>query len=213
MRAEASLVYRPRHHVRPANSVGAARISMGDDEETLRVLRAQCGDREALNDLFRSMQVPLFRYLVGMVGRPELAEDILQEVFLSIYRKLRWLRDAEVFRPWAYRITTRAALRRLGQERRRSERSVGDAPLLAIAAAPSREEFAGEEAEDFHRLVERASPASRAVLVLYYLHGMSLEEVADVLGVPLGTVKSRLSYGLTVLREARGSGSPPTFGG
>lgn len=179
---------------------------MGVDEETLQVLRAQCGDREALNALFRSMQAPLFRYLLGMVGRHELAEDILQEVFLSIYRKLRWLRDAEVFRPWAYRITTRAAVRRLRQERRWSDRSVGDAPLPSIANAPCREEFAGEEAEDFQRLVARTSPASRAVLVLYYLHGMSLDEVAEVLGVPLGTVKSRLSYGLLVLREARGTG-------
>lgn len=183
---------------------------MGDVDETLRVLRAQCGDRDALDALFRSIQVPLFRYLVGIVGRYELAEDILQEVFLSIYRKLRWLRDAELFRPWIYRIATRAALRRLRHEQRWFRQAVDDSMIQSVPAVPGREEFPGEEAEDFHQLVAVASPASRAVLVLYYLHGMSLEEVADVLGVAVGTVKSRLSYGLSVLRKAQGAGQPPT---
>jgi RNA polymerase sigma-70 factor, ECF subfamily len=183
---------------------------MGDDRETLWVLRAQAGDRDALDALFRSIQSPLFRYLVGITGRHDLAEDILQEVFLRIYRKLGWLRDVELFRPWAYRIATRAAFRRLKQEQRRSERSEGDISLGSIPATPRREELSGEEAEGFYRLVERASPASRAVLVLFYLHGMSLEEVADVLGLAIGTVKSRLSYGLSVLREARSPAPPPT---
>lgn len=181
---------------------------MGDDREMMRVLRAQCGDREALDGLFRSIQATLFRYLVGLVGRHDLAEDILQEVLLQIYRKLAWLRDPGLFRPWAYRIATRAALGRLRQEHRWAERSVDGSLLQSIPAAPGREEFAGEEAELFHRLIERASPASRAVLVLYYLHDLSLDEVADVLGIAVGTVKSRLSYGLAVLRQARGPESP-----
>jgi RNA polymerase sigma-70 factor, ECF subfamily len=183
---------------------------MDDDEEALCVLRAQSGDRDALDGLFRAMQQPLFRYLVGLVGRRELAEDILQEVFLQIYRKLVWLRDVGLFRPWAYRITTRIAFRRLHQERRRSALSAGDGPLRSIPSPASREEYAEQRAEDFHRLAERASPASRAVLVLYYLHGLSLEEVADVLGLAMGTVKSRLSYGLSVLRDASRPGHPGT---
>lgn len=109
---------------------------IGDDEEILRVLRAQCGDHDALNALFRSMQVALLRYLVGMVGRHELAEDILQEVFLSIYRKLRWLRGAELFRPWVYRIATRAALKRLRQEQRWFHRESSGLAIVLTENAP-----------------------------------------------------------------------------
>src|SRR5262249_51214501 len=176
---------------------------MYEEEEALRVLRAQSGDRGALNELFRAMQEPLFRYLVGLVGRRELAEDVLQEAFIRICQKLGWLRNVELFRPWAYRITTRIAFRRLRQERDRTALSAGDAPLNSIASPANPEEFAGETAEEIQPLTAKVSPASRAVLVLYYLHGLSLEAVADVLGLALGTVKSRLSYGLSVLREAR----------
>ena len=61
--------------------------------ESWWVLQAQSGSHEALNELFRSVQEPLFRYVVSLVRDQHLAEDILQEVFIRIYRKLRWLRE------------------------------------------------------------------------------------------------------------------------
>ena len=76
-------------------------------DETLRVLLAQAGDREALDELFKSVQTPLYGYILSLAGDRALAEDILQEVLIRIYRKLRWLREPELFRPWAYRIATR----------------------------------------------------------------------------------------------------------
>jgi RNA polymerase sigma-70 factor (ECF subfamily) len=72
--------------------------------------------------------------------------------------------------------------------------------LAALPAPPPREEFAAVSSERLRGAVAALSPASRAVVVLYYLHEMSLQETADVLGVPLGTVKSRLAYGLEALR-------------
>src|SRR5262249_56074042 len=110
---------------------------MYEEEEALRVLRAQSGDRGALNELFRAMQEPLFRYLVGLVGRRELAEDVLQEAFMRIYQKLGWLRNVELFRPWAYRITTRIAFRRLRQERDPTALSPRDAPPNSIPSPPN----------------------------------------------------------------------------
>ena len=65
------------------------------DRESWRVLQAQSGNREALNDRFKSVQDPLFRYIVSLVRDQHLAEDILQEVFIRIYRKLSYLRE-----PW-----------------------------------------------------------------------------------------------------------------
>jgi RNA polymerase sigma factor (sigma-70 family) len=73
--------------------------------------------------------------------------------------------------------------------------------LKAIPNPPSREEFAPELVEQLPQLVASLSPASRAVIVLYYLHEMTLDETSAVLEIPVGTVKSRLSYVLDSLRQ------------
>lgn len=176
---------------------------MADNEtqrqESWRVLCAQSGDREALNELLKAVQEPLYRYILSLARDEHLSEDILQEVFIRIYRKLRWLREPDVFRSWAYRIATRETLRRLKRERRWDDQIRDEAALQAIPA-PSREEFGTQRLEQLSQSLEKLSPASRAVVVLYYLHEMSLGEVAGILEIPVGTVKSRLSYGLKSLR-------------
>ncbi|MBV9927026.1 MAG: sigma-70 family RNA polymerase sigma factor [Acidobacteria bacterium] len=169
--------------------------------EAFLVLRAQSGDRAALDELLASVQEPLYRYLLSLVRERHLAEDVLQETFVRVYRKLGWLREPELFRPWAYRIATREAFRLLKRERRWAEQLRDDDALRELPAPPPREEFAPELSALLRETVAALSPASRAVVLLYYLHEMSLEETAAVLGVPLGTVKSRLAYGLAALRR------------
>ena len=171
------------------------------EREAFLVLRAQTGDREALDALLASVQEPLYRYLLSLVRERHLAEEALQETFVRVYRKLGWLREPGLFRAWAYRIATREAFRQLQRERRWAEQVRDEDALGAIAAPPPREEFAPELSARLRESVAGLSPASRAVVVLYYLHELSLEETAAVLGVPLGTVKSRLAYGLGALRR------------
>jgi RNA polymerase sigma-70 factor (ECF subfamily) len=179
-------------------------------QETWRVLRAQSGDRVALDELLQAIQEPLYRYIFRLVGASHLAEDILQEVFIRIYRKLRWLREPELFRPWAYRIASREAFKHLKRERRWVEQVRDESTLEMIPAETSAESYAPELIEHLPQLIARVSPASRAVLILHYLHEMPLSEVAAVLGIAVGTVKSRLAYGLESLRGAireQGGGS------
>jgi RNA polymerase sigma-70 factor (ECF subfamily) len=168
--------------------------------ESLWVLQAQSGNHEALNELFKSVQEPLFRYIVSLVRDQHLAEDLLQEVFIRIYRKLRWLREPQAFRAWTYQIASREAFRYLNRERRWSEQ-VRDETTLAALPADEPREFPRELIESLPQLVESLSPASRAVVVLFYLHELSLVETAAVLDIPLGTAKSRLAYGLEKLRR------------
>jgi len=170
------------------------------DQESLWVLRAQLGARDALEALFRAVQAPLYRCLLGLVGRPALAEDLLQDVLLRVYRKIGALRDPALFRPWCYRIATREALRRLKRERRWSEQVDRQEALDAVPAT-AREEPEPELLAALPGLLDQVSPGSRAVLSLHYRGELSLEEVAEVLGLPLGTVKSRLAYGLAALRR------------
>ena len=171
------------------------------EREGFLVLRAQSGDRGALGELLELVQEPLYRYVLSLVRERQLAEDVLQETFIRLYRKLGWLREPGLFRAWAYRIATREAFRHLKRERRWAEQVRDEDALKAVAAPPPREEFAPELSARLRDSVAGLSPASRAVVVLYYLHEMSLEETAAVLDVPLGTVKSRLSYGLEALRR------------
>ena len=164
-------------------------------QEALWVLRAQCGDREALELLLRQVQRSLQLYLCGLVG-PTDADDVLQEVLVLVFRKLKWLERPELFRPWVFRIASRAAFRRSKAVRKRQE---DDEAMLETLPAPE-----SRPPEDLLRQLESSnaiSPASRAVLLLHFREEMSLPEVAVVLGLPLGTVKSRLAYGLSSLRR------------
>ncbi len=164
------------------------------------VLRSQAGDREAQDELLRGVQEPLYGYLRGLCGDTHLAEDVLQEAFVICLRKLPWLRDVSLFRAWLYRIASREAFRALKRQRRLV--SIEPECLAREVEAPDcPTELEPAEREALKQSVERLSPAARAVLLLHYMQGLSLEDVARVLGIALGTAKSRLAYGLASLRE------------
>jgi RNA polymerase sigma-70 factor (ECF subfamily) len=165
-------------------------------DEALWVLRAQSGDREALERLLRSIQPPLLRYVRGLVGADD-ADDVLQDVLILIYRKLRWLRNPELVRPWAFRIASRGSFRHL-RKKRRVPTSSGEELLESL---PADDSPSPADAVSLLSNLDDISPASRAVLVLHFQEEMTLTEVAAVLEIPLGTVRSRLAYGLTVLRK------------
>ena len=86
-------------------------------QESQWVLRAQCADREALELLLRSIQPSLHRYLCGLVGTFH-SDDVLQDVLILVARKLGWLEQPELLRPWAFRIASRAGFKHLKRERR-----------------------------------------------------------------------------------------------
>jgi RNA polymerase sigma-70 factor (ECF subfamily) len=92
-------------------------------QEARWVLRAQCGDRDALELLLTAVRPSLERYVRGLVG-PSDAEDVLQEILLIVYRKLKLLEQPEVFRAWVFRIASRAAFRHL---RKRTDGPTGHA--------------------------------------------------------------------------------------
>lgn len=165
------------------------------------VLRAQSGDTEALNTLLNAVQEPIYRYIASLVNDEHLAYDILQEVFLLVIRKIYWIKDARAFRPWIYRIASREAFRSFRRERRIPEQPLDPGLLESVHEVPIVSLTDQEMAEGLTKLLDQVSSASRAVLSLHYLHGMTLREVADILEISVGTAKSRLSYGLATLRE------------
>jgi RNA polymerase sigma-70 factor, ECF subfamily len=174
---------------------------MADEQQEIRwVLRAQAGDRAAFNELFQLVAEPLYRYVVSLIGTSTHAEDILQEIFILIYRKIVWLREPALFRAWTYRLASREAFRYIKRERQSAPASLSE-ELLATLSIPSRAELLAELSADLPRLIANISPASREVIVLHYLHELTIEEIAIVIDAPVGTVKSRLAYGLASLRK------------
>jgi RNA polymerase sigma-70 factor (ECF subfamily) len=165
-------------------------------DQTLLVLLAQAGDRTALEQLLRDAYAPLRRYVTRLAGTA-LADDILQETSLQIFRKLPFLREPAVFRPWTFRIASRIAFSHLKRARR--WQPLDDAPLEQLTTLdPS----LGEPPDEaFLDLLVHVSPASRAVLLLRYQHDLTLEETAAILEIPIGTAKSRLHYGVITLRK------------
>lgn len=161
------------------------------------VLRAQCGDRDAIERLLASVQPPLTRYVRALVGSRD-AEDVAQEVMVTIYRRIDSLLHPDLLKPWMYRIASRTAFRHL-QKARRWPDHLRDDEALGDIAAPEIQRLE----RDVDRLLqdERVTPASRAVLALHFKEGLTLPEVAAVLDIPLGTAKSRMAYGLSTLRR------------
>ena len=169
-------------------------------KESFQVLRAQLGDREALDALLRGIQRPVYGYLKNMVRDSAVAEDTLQDVFVIVIRKLKTLRDPQLFRPWVYRIASRQALKTLRRETRWRNRVVESVSSDTPYALQSPDAGDVVDAREIKELLDRLSPPVRAVMVLHYLESMSLKDVGAILGLPVGTVKSRLANGLQKLR-------------
>jgi RNA polymerase sigma-70 factor, ECF subfamily len=165
----------------------------GDAQQRALVLRAQTGDRDAFDALLRDIAPPLLRYATRVTGHVALAEDVVQETLIAIVRKIEWLNDPSLFRPWAYRIASRQAFRALKKRKLLEPIDELELPFEEVADPWQRERLLAS--------IDRLTPASRAVITLHYLEDMPLSEVAAVLELAPGTVKSRLAYGLAQLRK------------
>ena len=168
--------------------------------ETWLVLRSQTGDREALDFLLRGIQDDLARYITSLMSGSSDAPDVLQEVLLKIVRKIGTLRDPALFRPWVFRIASREAFAKLRAEKEWNHLIDPDADASEIAGQAHDDSLAS--GIDIPRLIDKLSLASRSVIALHYMEGLTHTEIATALGLSVGTVKSRLAYGLTQLRRA-----------
>lgn len=180
-----------------------------DDEqvaEQLMVLRAQLGSREAFSRLAVRYDARLLFYLRRLLG-PSMeadAEDLRQEIWLTVLRKLRSLDEPAAFRTWLYRVARHSAISFL--RRRRAEIPLDELAPREEPATPDLDEgdlaFTATEVQAVYLALDRLSPSHREVLTLRFLGDLSYEQVADVLGCRVGTVRSRIHYAKAALRAA-----------
>jgi RNA polymerase sigma-70 factor (ECF subfamily) len=170
------------------------------------------GDTNSFNELILRWERPIYALAYRTIGREEDARDVCQETFLRAFRALPGFRGQSKFSSWLYRIALNLCRDWLRKERRAPVvQAPEDVDLMELAAAAAPTESIEDVVarHDQTRAVERAmaslSADQRTAIVLKEYHGLTFQEIADVLGCPLSTVKTRLYQGLTVLRRALGA--------
>ena len=188
-----------------------------DEELVARSIR---GDNESFNELILRWERPIYALAYRTIGREEDARDVCQETFLRAFRALPRFRGQAKFSSWLYRIALNLCRDWVRRERRTP---VVQAPEgldlmeLAASAEPSESIETLVARKDVARAVERAMALlpdeQRMAIVLKEYHGLTFQEIADLVGCPLSTVKTRLYQGLTVLRrELVRAGATSPFG-
>lgn len=153
----------------------------------LLVVRSQLGERASFAQLVHDWHQPVWNYLRRMLGPAHSADDVSQDVWLAVLRGLPRLRTPDRFVPWLFTIARRAVLNQL--------RATYAEPIPADVVPDTAAEDPADAALDRAVLVRWLSALplpEREVLVLFHLGDLSLDECAEVLGIPVGTVKSRL---------------------
>ncbi len=166
--------------------------------ERALVVRAQAGDRAAFNDLVELYQRRLTYYVHRLIGDAEQSRDLLQDVWIEVFRRLAGLQSPAAFRIWLYRVAHHRAikhLRRKGVEAR-AEEVIAD----TIGELVVDEHALLENAELVHHALGKLTLDHREVLTLRFLENLSIHEIAEIVGCSEGTAKSRLHYAKAAMR-------------
>jgi RNA polymerase sigma-70 factor (ECF subfamily) len=156
------------------------------------------GDLAAFEDLFRQFQGRVYAWIMRLVRDSGVAEDLTVETFWRIYRARARFDPASDFGGWAYRIATNVALSHL--RRRPREQALPD-DLPQNGAAPPEPALRREERELIQRSVARLPPRLQVAVTMALIEERPYQEIADVLGIPAGTVKSRVFRAVRILRR------------
>lgn len=173
------------------------------ETESRLISQAQRGDRSAFCELVRLHRFGVITVVYRMCGDVQLAEDMAQEAFLRAWKNLHSYKPKSPFRNWLYRIATNAALDVIRRDRQTV--ALESVQLRDEEMSPETALVQKEMGERVQQAILELPPASRAVLILREYEGLSYKEIAETLGVPLGTVMSRLNYARTTLRQGLSS--------
>jgi len=164
----------------------------------LLVLRCRQGRKEALEEMVRTWERPLFYYIRRLIDDEDEALHVLQQTWVCVLQGLRTLREPRKLPAWLYGIARKTALSHL--RARYSERSLFREEQATRDSEDGDVHLSVDRVEEIHYGLSRISLVQREVLTLFFLQDLSLEEIASVLEIPLGTVKSRLHHAKRALK-------------
>lgn len=185
-------------------SLGAEKVYAVTDSQL--VLSLQAGSLEALGILYDRHRGLVFRTAVAITGDSEAAADLLQDVFLRLYRFASHIDPLRPLEPWLYRMTTNLSYTWVKRRQRwlRPLEDVADWLAGARKDTPAYQAEMNDSWSQVQQAVLRLPLAHRGVVVLYYINDLSLQEISEILDIPVGTVKSRLHYGRQALKQSLG---------
>ena len=180
---------------------------MGSTDETDRGLieRAQRGDRAAFGLVVHAYLRRVYRVAYSVVRNADDASDIAQDTFVRAYRSIHRFDAARPVFPWLYQIARNLALNRITRVRNR-ETSLAAETLVARDEGPEAQVVAGDDAARVRAAVARLPEPHRTVIELNHYHECSYREIAETLGIPVGTVMSRLYHARQRLKRELGEG-------
>ncbi|GAB4467813.1 MAG: sigma-70 family RNA polymerase sigma factor [Anaerolineales bacterium] len=176
---------------------------MSDPNESKLIARIALGDQRAFLEIYDRHASRVYGLTLRILGDPMLAEEATQDTFLKLWGRAReYLAERGPFLPWLLTIARRVALDRLRLEARRPSLSNSTDPDELWQSLPDLDTNTDESRwRSLYFAVQNLHPDQRAVIELAYYQGMSQSEIAEVLGLPLGTVKTRLRAAMQNLRE------------
>jgi len=189
----------------PPNPDQAAQDPSPDPvDETELVKRARLGDLEAYDDLVRRYQERIYATVYHMTANHEDANDLAQEAFIKAFQALKSFKGGSSFYTWVYRIAVNKTINFLKQRKNRAQLSLDDLDfnaehdpdLVALISerTPRREISLLELQEKLNAAMQKLSEPHRLVVTLHDVQGLSHEEIAEIMGCNIGTVRSRLFY-------------------
>ncbi len=171
--------------------------------------RAKRGDRDAFAELVEIYKDKIYQLAFRMVGNRQEAEDIAQETFLRVYANLHTYDESYKFSTWIYRIATNLCIDR-GRKKRPDfsldEEVEGNEGLDWYSRLPSKEQTPEEQVvtqelqDTVQEAISKLSPKYRSIIILRYIEDLSLQEISDVLKLPVTTIKTRIHRGREALR-------------
>ena len=165
--------------------------------QRILILRCQADDEQALGELIARYSPGLRLFLAKLIGRGAGVDDLLQDTWLDVYRKINGLRNPEAFATWLYRIARDKAYREL-RRRKITSRPIDDD--LIEEPETDDECFGPEDVDAVRAALDEIPPEQREVLMLRFIEQMSYEQIAEVIARPIGTVRSRIHHAKLALR-------------
>ena len=177
-------------------------------EEGSIIERCQKGDREAFAFIVQKYMKPAYYVALGYVGKPEDALDLSQDAFVNAFRHIKRFDPSKTFFPWFYSILKNLCMNHLNRVRRRREESIdemceeeGQVPIPVETVNPEQSAVQTDLEKKIGLALLRLKPKEREIVILQHLQDFSYQEIADLLGIPMGTVMSRLYSARRALRR------------
>lgn len=195
----------------PTDTEALSRSALTELNDADLIGRASGGDARALEVLYDRYSRVVYSFALRIVGDPQLAEELLQEVFFRAWQQGSSFRTTRgSFITWLLSITHNMAIDEVRKRRRRPQKADSEDPEAVLAVVPDTgpdvedEVWLGSLRESISRAMDGLPPAQREALELAYFQGLTQREIAETLGEPLGTIKTRMRLGLQKLREQLG---------